>query len=272
MIGLNKVLKSIRDRSFIQKVLNRLLSSKYVPAPHLAIDHYIANHYPNDGWQSLSLQARKVWTELSPVFDNKKINTIAYVGAHMGDTALALDQAFPGREFYLLEPLPDLFKKLTEKTATHKNMHCLNVAAGSQETSLDMLVDNYAPASSLLPYEPIALQEFPFLGKQSTKKVIVKPLDNILKECKASEIDLLLMDVQGYENEVLQGAHQTLASCKVVISELSLVPLYVGSSTFDSVYKTLLCNFFNLEYLINPIKGTSQQVLQVDGVFIRTEE
>ena len=80
---------------------------------------------------------------------------------------------------------------------------------------------------------------------------------------------MLLMDVQGYEDEVLRGAETTLAACKVVVSELSLQALYQGSSTFDSVYQTLAHRGFRLRYLLNPIEGTSRRVLQIDGVFIR---
>ncbi len=77
------------------------------------------------------------------------------------------------------------------------------------------------------------------------------------------------MDVQGYENEVLLGAQETLKSCKVVISELSLQALYRGSSTLDSVYQTLVHQGFQLQYLINPMQGVSHQILQIDGIFVR---
>ncbi len=54
-------------------------------------------------------------------------------------------------------------------------MHCLNIAAGSKEEYRQMLVDEFSPASSLLPYEPIALREYSFLGRQHNVKVHVRP-------------------------------------------------------------------------------------------------
>jgi hypothetical protein len=79
------------------------------------------------------------------------------------------------------------------------------------------------------------------------------------------------MDVQGYENEVLLGAKETLKSCKAVISELSLQTLYGGSSTFDSVYQVLVHQGFQLQYLLNPMQGKSLQILQIDGIFVRVQ-
>ena len=148
-------------------------------------------------------------------------------------------------------------------------MHCLNIAAGSKEEYRQMLVDEFSPASSLLPYEPIALQEYPFLGRQQNVNIKIMPLDLVMKENNIDGIDLLLIDVQGYENEVLLGAKETLKSCKVIISELSLQALYRDSSTFDSVYQSLVQQGFQLQYLLNPMQGESHQILQIDGIFVR---
>ena len=266
---LSRVLKSLHDGSFAVKVLNRLSNIKYEPAPSVAIDEYIAKHYQGEGWKTLSEKAKKAWVQFSPIFKKYEIQTIAYVGANIGTTALALDEAFPGCSFYLIEPVPQVFEELVKNTSQKQNMHCVNTAASAKKDRQNMFVDNYSPASSCLPYESIALQEYPFLGKQVAIEVQMQPLDDILRDYKAGEVDLLLMDVQGYEDEVLKGACQTLKTCKIVISELSLQSLYVGSSTFDSVYQTLVREGFQLRYLINPMEGASQQILQIDGIFVR---
>jgi len=266
----HRILKSIQDGSFAIKILNRISRIEYVPGPEQEINEYLSKHYPQgESWRKLSPSGRKIWIQFYPVFNTHKVKVIAYVGAHTGDIALALNEVFPGREFYLFEPVPQTFDILFEKTKPHKNMHCLNIAAGSKEEYRQMLVDEFSPASSLLPYEPIALQEYPFLGRQHNVKVHVRPLDMVMKENKTAGIDLLLMDVQGYENEVLLGAQEILKSCKVIISELSLQALYNGSSTFDSVYQSLAKQGFQLRYLINPMQGESHQILQIDGIFVR---
>jgi FkbM family methyltransferase len=265
-------MKSIQDGSFAFKILNRLSPVKYVPGAEKEINEYLTKHYPKgEAWRSLSPVGRKTWMQFHPLFEHHEIQMIAYVGANEGATAIALNEAFPGREFLLFEPVPQTFDILIEKTKLLQNMHCLNIAAGSKEEERQMLIDEFSQASSLLPYEPIALEEYPFLGKQSTVKVHVRQLDLVMREKNITNVDLLLMDVQGFEDEVLFGAEETLKSCKVVISELSLQALYSGSSTFDSVHQELVRRGFQLRYLINPMRGESHQILQIDGIFVRVE-
>lgn len=267
---ITRIIKAIQNGSVAFKLLNRISSVKYVPGPENEINQYLAKHYPlGDAWRTLSPSGRKIWMQFNPIFDHHEIQTIAYVGANEGNTALALNEAFPGRVFYLFEPVPGTFDILVEETKQYKNMHCYNIAAGSKEEYHQILVDEYSPASSLLPYQPIAVIEYPFLGKQHSINVQVRPLDMVFQQNKIDQVDMLLMDVQGYENEVLLGAKETLKTCKVVISELSLQSLYKGSSTFDSVYQVLVRQGFQLQYLINPMQGESHQILQIDGIFVR---
>lgn len=266
---ITRILKSLQDGSFIIKLFNRVSRSKYVRSPDTDIDKFLVEHYPQEAWKSLPNDAKHILINLSPILTEFEIQNIAYVGAHKGEIAMAMDKAFPQRNFYLIEPVPSTFQELTANVSSRPNMKCFNVAAGDREETLDLFVDNFSPSSSILPYEEIAIQEFPFLGKGNVFKVQVKPLDKILQICGAGQIDMLIMDVQGYEDKVIQGARETLRSCKAIISELSLQSLYVGSSTFDSVYQVLLREGFSLRYLMNPIKGTSQVILQIDGVFVR---
>jgi FkbM family methyltransferase len=264
-----RLFKSVINGTFAIRVVNRLSRTQYVPAPDSFLDDFLAQHYPGDGWKVLSPAAKQIWVDLSPVFSAVAVKNIVYVGANDGLIARSIDEAFPNRYFYLIEPVPSAFQKLLDHLSSRPNMEFFNIAAGDKEEILPMFADDFSPASSLLPYEDRALQEFPFLGKGHAIKVHMMPLDAILQNCKAPEVDMLIMDVQGYEDKVLQGAERTLQSCDVVMSELSLQDLYRGSSTFDSVYQSLVKKGFQLRHLLNPIKGIHQTILQIDGLFVR---
>jgi len=260
---------SFLDGTFIIKIYNRLAHVQYVPEVKPDIDQYGAKHYPGHRWNALPPSAKRAWINFWPLFKQTKIKTIAYVGANDGQIAVDIDDAFPGISFYLIEPVPHIFNSLVRKIDGRKNMHAVNMAAGNQCTYQEMYVDSFGPASSLLPYQPIATEEFPFLGKQEMVRVETCPLDKILIEQRAKPIDMIIMDVQGYEDIVLKGAEQTLDQCKAVVSELSLQPLYKNSSVFDSVYQVLIAKGFRLNYLINPICGINRNILQIDGIFLR---
>ena len=264
-----RILRSIQDGSFPIKLLNRISRTKYVPSQEVFIDRFLAEHHSGDEWKNFSLSAKRIWMDLHPVFNQIDIRDITYVGAHDGEMALGINEAFPSRRFILVEAVPITFQKLMNNVSSHPNMKCLNVAAGSEDETVDMLVDDFSAASSILPYTEMTIQEFPFLGRGKKISVKVRPLDKILKEHAVERTDMLILDVQGYEDKVFSGASLTLDSCKVVMSELSLQDLYLGTSTFDSVSRLLFDQGFHLRCLVNPIRGSSHAILQIDGIFVR---
>ena len=168
----SRIEKSLRNGTFVIKLINRFSRTKYIQVSGESIDQYLADHYPGDAWRSLSWMAKQVWAQFSWVFQTYQIHTIAYVGANVGKTALALDEAFPGIQFYLLEPVPETFEVLVRNTENRENMHCLPLAAGAKEGRRQMLVGSYSQANSLLPYTPLALQEYRQLGNQVTVEVL----------------------------------------------------------------------------------------------------
>ena len=262
----SRIVKSVYDGSFLVKALNRV-SQVATALTTFEVDRHISENCRGDDWKKLSPAAREARLWFFQLFDMYIINTIVYVGANNGRSALAINEAFPGKEFFLLEPVPQTFNLLVSNTSTYSNMHCFNVAAGSNKGSFEMFVDEFSPASSLLAYKPVAVEEYPFLGKHSIANVRVQRLDDITSGIQS--VDMIIMDVQGYEDEVLKGARESLRSCQIVMSELSLQTLYDNSSTFDSVYQTLIKEGFRLFNLVNPMRGKSGRVLQIDGVFVR---
>jgi FkbM family methyltransferase len=264
-----RILKSIQDGSFPIKLLNRISRTKYVPSQEVRMDEFLAEHYSAEGWKKFFLNAKRIWMDLYPVFNQIDIRDITYVGVHNGEVALGMDEAFPLRHFFLIEAAPTTFQKLTENVSSRPNMRCVNIAAAAKDETVDMFVDDFSAASSILPYSEMAIRESPFLGRGNKTRVKGQPLDYILQEHSVEKTDMLILDVQGYEDKVFSGALLTLESCKVVMSELSLQDLYLGSSTFDSVYRQLSDRKFRLRYLLNPIKGSGQMILRIDGTFMR---
>jgi hypothetical protein len=126
-----RILKSLHDGSFIMKLSNRVSRNKYVPSPEADLDRFLAEHYPQEAWKNLSITAKHILINLSPIFAEFEIHNIAYVGAHNGEIALAIDRAFPRCNFYLIEPVPATFRELAANVSSRPNMKYFNVAAGA---------------------------------------------------------------------------------------------------------------------------------------------
>ena len=83
---------------------------------------------------------------VEPFFDIKRlseiwnypINRFFDVGASEGQTALNARKVFPRAEIFSFEPHPVTFSALTSKLAHRTNIHCLNLALGSQAGEFEM--------------------------------------------------------------------------------------------------------------------------------------
>ncbi len=268
----NQRIRATGGKIIILKVLAALKSARNaLKSPQKAdpVDKLLARYRPDDDWRTWSGLTKKLWLRYHTVVELCKPSTLVYIGANSGHYALAIDEAFPGLDQYLIEPAPSTFELLVANTADRVNLHCVNVALGDLAGLAEMFVDSFSPASSLLPYEELAIQEFPFLGKGETTTVRVITLDELLSELNVAGADWIIMDVQGYEDKVLKGATKTIQSCRLMISELSFQKLYAESSTFDSVYQFMVQQGFNLHQIAEPVIGESSVILQIDGVFVR---
>lgn len=81
-------------------------------------------------------------------------------------------------------------------------------------------------------------------------------------------VQRLVMDVQGFEDEVTRGAQTSLSLCRIVITELSVRPLYLGSSTFESTYQQLRTAGFELVRFLDPLYRHCRHIVQIDGVVV----
>ena len=149
---------------------------------------------------------------------------IVDVGANHGDFAEAAAAYFPEASILLVEPLPQLHDELQRRCARHRGKWLLEkFAVGAEEDVLPLHVAaNQDAIGSLAGFSP----EYQRLNPQSEITQIsckVRQLDAIAAERKISCIDLLKIDVEGFEFEVVKGAVRALEFTRALIVEVSLV-------------------------------------------------
>lgn len=136
----------------------------------------------------------------------------------------------------LFEPLKEPFRRLSENSARFRNsasIEIFNVALGSKKGSADINISTNAGASSsiLEPAMDRKLQrKIGFIGKET---VVVDILSEYLNE--GDQFNLLVIDVQGYELEVLRGAGSKINQFDYIISELNRKTQYKGSATVEDI-------------------------------------
>jgi hypothetical protein len=108
-----------------------------------------------------------------------------------------------------------------------------------------------------------------YIGKET---VIATPLESFLDsrpDVVAAPI-ALKMDTQGYEAEVLAGLGKWNSCVDVILTEMSLVSLYQGTTRFADLYRNIEDRGYRC-ISIEPafIDPVTYEVLQVDAIFER---
>jgi FkbM family methyltransferase len=177
----------------------------------------------------------------------RKFNTIFDVGANVGQTAEGLLRFFPSANIYCFEPVASSFQNLHARFGTRVN--CLQLALGSEVAAKEMkLRDDPEMNSFFSTYQRAGH----YTG--CSELVAVSTVDLICSERGITSIDVLKMDVQGWELEVLRGASGMLANNRVrfVFAEVGFRRNDVEMAMFGdldaalSQYGFLFCGFYDL--------------------------
>ena len=132
--------------------------------------------------------------------------TFLDVGANLGYyTALAARAVGPNGRVLAVEPDPDSFGYLEQTIAANAvgNVKAFPVAASDAPATLPLYIstdnrgDNRLYASG---------------EDRPQVEVAARPLDALLRENKIDTVDLIKIDVQGYEPKVISGLRETIAA------------------------------------------------------------
>jgi FkbM family methyltransferase len=147
------------------------------------------------------------------------------VGANHGDFAEAAGTLFPQAEIWLFEPLPFLCEELRKKSGRFSKPWVVHQCAlGEKETITDLWVDPMRDdIGSLVGFGGSHQENARSTSRPEKILCEVRPLDNFAAKSSQGKIDLLKIDVEGFEFEVLQGGQHVLAQTQAVLVEVSLM-------------------------------------------------
>lgn len=161
------------------------------------------------------------------------------VGANTGQMAKAFRGLFPQTQIICFEPMEDACDVLTNIAKKDHRLVVEKVALGDVGGMKNFNVNQNDSTSSLLDATPQAIDCFgeQVMGRKEIVEVKVTTLDDYCEQSKISKIDLLKLDVQGYEAQVLRGARKMLADNRIhaIMAEICLSQLYIGQSAFSEL-------------------------------------
>lgn len=179
------------------------------------------------GLFSLPLHNRSAYNEFVTwirLLQLRLVRWVVDVGANHGDFAEAAAAYFPDTTVLLVEPLPQLHDELERRCLLHGGKWLLEKSAlGGEEVVLPFHVAADQDAiGSLIGFSPRYNEVNP-QAKISQMSCKVRTMDAITAEKKIPAVDLLKIDVEGFEFEVLKGAADSLQRTRALIVEVSLI-------------------------------------------------
>jgi FkbM family methyltransferase len=192
------------------------------------------------------------------------------VGANIGDWSVSVAHLTKAKKIIAFEPIPQVFEKLCRNVTSFPQIHCINSAVGAEIGHVVIHVEQNTALSSVFPISNAGRSYHGLIGKPSC--MITVPcitLDTMFAE--STEISLLKIDVQGYEESCLRGGANTLRKTRVILIEVMFQPYYNGAKDFTDLFRILLSidDRFRLYSVSAPHCSVDGIPLWADAVFVQ---
>lgn len=216
---------------------------------------------------------KRPWMNNYQWLQNHDIDLVIDVGANVGQyvyfvrEVLSLDS-----EIYSFEPISELYQELKTNCKKYEKINTYNYGLGDRDERIEINVNNFSPSSSILDLEQVHISnvlhtDISTINRKESIKI--KRLDDVFKSIDLSKNVLIKLDVQGYEDKVINGGQLTFSKCKVAIIEVSYVPLYKDEKTFKHIYEQM--HLLGFEYMgnVNEFKSSEDgSPLYCDAIFV----
>ena len=174
------------------------------------------------------------------------------VGAHHGKTLIEYKNIFEDAYIYSFEPYPETFKILENniKQYSYKNVFLYNIALGELNETKEFYVTQNPQLSGFI--KPSRLEDSKFNNKLLlSDRYKTKVGDNFCRSQNIDYIDILHLDVQGFELAVLKGFRDLLMQKKisVIITEFDYTKRYeekLSIGQFENFFNDLGYGLFDI--------------------------
>jgi FkbM family methyltransferase len=170
-------------------------------------------------------------------------------GGHLGNDTLKLANIFKNGVIYSIEANVKLYNDLI-KNIHNNNVkifnYCLSNKNGFSEFYIDANSEGDSGSSSILQSTESFLRNY--IKKED--KIIIQSitLEDFMKSNNLEKIDLLWLDVEGFEYYILNNAIDMLKNIKYIYTEVNFQEFRKNGKLYDDIKSLLLNNNFTELY------------------------
>ena len=179
------------------------------------------------------------------------------VGANKGQSITRYKKLFQNPVIHSFEPNIDEVNILKQKYINDKDLYLNNVAVGDKKGNLEFNINAISGHSSFKNLIPnttwikkrsnsIKIDDKNYTTKKVNAEIIT--LDDYVNEKNLTNIDILKIDTQGFEDKVLVGAQNLLKNNRIKLIQLELIfsEIYENPLNIYDIEKTLIPNNYKL--------------------------
>jgi FkbM family methyltransferase len=154
-------------------------------------------------------------------------------------------------KIFAIEPSPVNFPILKSNLENQKknNFLAFNIAIGDKNEEMEFII------SSKSNWSKIRMNNEKINPEDKVIKIPVKTLDSFVNENNITKIDILRMDVEGFEYNILLGANKILEKFKPKIF-VEIHKMYLGKEKTCEIFNELKNKGYEIEYYIPRIYDT----------------
>ena len=210
---------------------------------------------------------------LSKVLDAPKIKLVIDGGASIGDTSQRLSLLFPNAVVHAFEPFPDFHQELQNKANLNSKIIAHLLGLGKSEDKVIFNVNKSQGTNSILKSNHRSKEIYgELMSIEKEIQIPINSLDNLFNFENNQCIDILKLDLQGYEFDALIGATKLLekGQIKAILCEVMFEPSYENQPgwieivSFIEKYDLSLFNLYQRHYF-------QGRLTQADIIFLRKD-
>jgi FkbM family methyltransferase len=219
---------------------------------------------------SEQVQVSDPYDDIARLLSGLPVVSIVDGGAYIGSTAIRLAGLFPRATVYAFEPQTSTREQLEANCREHPRIRPVPDALGRCTTTGQLQVGALPYTSSLLQRPTKGKRYYPAGADLiASQPVSVTSLDDWARSNGVQSIDIIKLDLQGYELEALVGARELLQqSVRLIYTEVEFVQLYEHACQFHEVAAYLRQFNFTLYNLYDLHTADDGQLVYADAIFI----
>lgn len=162
-----------------------------------------------------------------------KPDIILDIGSRDLDQSFEFRKVYPDSTIIAFEPNPEQEEYIRSRKPSDSRIIFLPIGLGSERKTMTLHIPyggNHGASSILEPIPSWAVDKGFY-----TKQVEIHRLDTILKARKIDKVNIVWMDVQGYELSVLDGFGDYLKTVDFMHLEAAEIPYYKGHPDKEAV-------------------------------------